>query len=263
MAKIVVSARRSPSGYYLINKLSLFHEVIGVVFERQSFKARLGILRKRKRRLGLMMVADQLLLILYCNLIEARRTRKIIGNIFDHSYYNISFETAILEIENINSQAAKKFILELNPEYVVVNGTSLLTKGSIDEIDKTILNIHVGMTPEYRGSYGGFWALYNGEPDKVGVTIHLIDAGIDTGPILLQSSVSVKNDDTIKTVVYKQQKVGVDLVIQCINGLQQGIITAFRKSYSCSKLYYSPGLTHYLRLKKRIDKEKIRLTKSD
>ena len=59
------------------------------------------------------------------------------------------------------------FLLGLTPDYVIVNGTSLLSRESIDTINRRVINIHVGITPEYRGAHGGFWALYNGELKKV------------------------------------------------------------------------------------------------
>jgi methionyl-tRNA formyltransferase len=180
-------------------------------------------------------------------------------DIFKQPFEYLNVKTAILETGDVNSEAMTSFVSKLNPEFVIVSGTSLLSKDTIKAINRRILNIHVGITPEYRGAHGGFWALYNNEANKVGVTVHLIDTGIDTGPILAQSSVAVNRDDTLKTIVNRQQKVGVDLVIQSIKELQEGSMPSFQNRHSPSKLFYSPGLTHYLRLKRRIRKGEVKV----
>ena len=52
-----------------------------------------------------------------------------------------------------------------------------------------------GLSPEYRGADCTFWALYNGEPEKVGCTLHWIDTGIDTGGLIAHISPKIEPDD--------------------------------------------------------------------
>ena len=79
----------------------------------------------------------------------------------------------------------------LDPDVIAVFGTSLI-KGPLLELGRRgIVNLHGGLSPEYRGADCTFWALYNGEPEKVGCTIHFIDAGIDTGKLIAHVSPDV------------------------------------------------------------------------
>ena len=73
----------------------------------------------------------------------------------------------------------------LEPDVVLVFGTSLLEPPLIDAFPGRILNIHLGLSPYYRGAGTNFWPLVNGEPELVGATIHFLDAGVDTGPIVV------------------------------------------------------------------------------
>ncbi|WP_279341247.1 formyltransferase family protein [Geothrix mesophila] len=50
-----------------------------------------------------------------------------------------------------------------------------------------VMNLHSGITPKCRGQVGGYWALVNGDPDHAGVTVHLVDAGVDTGDVICQA----------------------------------------------------------------------------
>lgn len=72
----------------------------------------------------------------------------------------------------------------LDPQVVLVFGTGLLKPPLIDSFPGRILNIHLGLSPYYRGAGTNFWPLVNGEPEYCGATIHFLDAGVDTGPII-------------------------------------------------------------------------------
>jgi methionyl-tRNA formyltransferase len=94
--------------------------------------------------------------------------------------------TGATDLDSVNSDGAREHLRRLNPELVVVSGTRLLsTSGSIPA---PFLSIHMGISPGFRGAHGAYWALTNGRPDLAGTTIQLIDAGIDTGPVLKQGT---------------------------------------------------------------------------
>jgi folate-dependent phosphoribosylglycinamide formyltransferase PurN len=59
-----------------------------------------------------------------------------------------------------------------------------------------VLNRHLSMLPAYRGAWPVFWQFVNEEP-RLGLTIHLVDEGIDTGPVLAQAAIERRPDDTV------------------------------------------------------------------
>ena len=73
---------------------------------------------------------------------------------------------------------------QARPDVVLVFGTGLLKQPLIDAFAGNIINIHLGLSPYYRGAGTNFWPLVNGEPEYCGATIHFLDAGVDTGPII-------------------------------------------------------------------------------
>jgi methionyl-tRNA formyltransferase len=72
----------------------------------------------------------------------------------------------------------------IDPAVVLVFGTGLLKQPLIDRFPGRIINIHLGLSPYYRGAGTNFWPLVNGEPEYCGATIHFLDAGVDSGPII-------------------------------------------------------------------------------
>ncbi|NOI82330.1 hypothetical protein F0237_16805 [Vibrio tubiashii] len=91
-----------------------------------------------------------------------------------------------------------KEAVALEPEFIfMMSYAPLIPQEMIEKVK--FINVHGALLPRYRGMHGGTWALINGE-EKAGYTIHLVDKGIDSGPIYFQSSVDVGISDTIVTV---------------------------------------------------------------
>lgn len=76
----------------------------------------------------------------------------------------------------------------LQSDVYVVFGSSFI-KGELCDflVSNIALNIHMGISPYYRGSSCNFWALYDGRADMVGATIHRLSAGLDSGPMLFHT----------------------------------------------------------------------------
>ena len=81
------------------------------------------------------------------------------------------------------------------PDVVLVFGTGILREPFLSAFEGRILNIHLGLSPYYRGAGTNFWPLVNREPEYVGATIHYLDAGIDTGPILAHARPPIDRAD--------------------------------------------------------------------
>lgn len=95
----------------------------------------------------------------------------------------------------INTTTEIDRMTALSPDVVLVFGTGLLRAEIIDRFAGCILNLHLGLSPYYRGAGTNFWPLVNREPECVGATIHYLDAGIDTGPIIAHVRPAWRVDD--------------------------------------------------------------------
>lgn len=76
----------------------------------------------------------------------------------------------------------------VDADLIVVFGASYIKGELCDQlVEQKAINIHMGISPQYRGSSTNFWALYDNRPDMVGATIHLLSSGLDSGPILFHA----------------------------------------------------------------------------
>lgn len=253
--KIVILTTKLPEDIWLINNMADICSIEGIVLPSGKRYREYGlayVLKKRMRRLGILTLANQALLILYRKVVESRRDKQAAKEIFSGkpSQYIENRDIDILEVEDINSEEVRDFILSKSPQLVVVSGAPLLKTRILKAAEGRIINLHPGLAPQYRGRYGSFWPIYNKEPELVGVTVHFIDKGIDTGAILLQQQVDYDPGDTLKIITYKQHAVGMTLLVRCLSEYDKLASQAYHKTDCPNNNYLAPGLTHYLKARR-------------
>jgi folate-dependent phosphoribosylglycinamide formyltransferase PurN len=260
--RVVIITTKLPEDIWLINKLADVCQIEGIVFPsgtRYREYDVIHVLKKRLRWNNLITLVNQALLIIYRLILENRRDKRAIREIFSDkpTDYIEKKDIDIFEVEDVNSEAVKKYILSKSPQLVVVSAAPLLKKRIIEAAKGNMINLHPGFAPQYRGRYGAYWPIYNKEPELVGVTIHYIDSGIDTGAILLQQQIEFNPDDTLKMVNYKQHNTGVNLLIQCLKDYERLASQAYHKNDCPSNNYLAPGLTHYLKARRWLKRRTI------
>lgn len=164
--------------------LSSFSELVGIVIVRENSLQIRQRVRRQIKRTGILRFLDVLAFRIYYRYFLARNDQKWEAQSLlrlRRAYPNLS-QVPQLTTDNPNSVAAECFIQTLAPDLMIARSKSLLKEKifSIPSIGTFVM--HPGICPEYRNSHGCFWALANGDLDKVGMTLLRIDAGIDTGP---------------------------------------------------------------------------------
>lgn len=101
-----------------------------------------------------------------------------------------------------------------------VNYRYILTREIYKAARLGAINIHGSLLPAYRGRTPNTWAIINGETET-GVTVHVIDDGIDTGPILCQSTIPITLHDTGHSLSLKLTSVYPQLVREAIRKIQE------------------------------------------
>lgn len=97
-------------------------------------------------------------------------------------------EVPVLEVETggSNSQACYEWVLERDPDVLLLYGTSIIRDPLASRFEDRMINLHLGLSPYFRGAGTNFWPLVEGLPELVGATVHLATDDVDAGPILTQ-----------------------------------------------------------------------------
>jgi methionyl-tRNA formyltransferase len=111
-------------------------------------------------------------------------------------------------------------LFALRPDAIIVVGYGrIIPQWMLDLPPLGNINLHASLLPRYRGAAPIQWAIARGE-SVTGVTTMRIDAGLDTGDILLQREVPIAVDDTAETLAPRLAAIGAALTVETLHGLQ-------------------------------------------
>lgn len=135
-----------------------------------------------------------------------------------------------------NNQEFRAQITSLKPDAIIVVGYGrLIPQWMLDLPLLGNLNLHASLLPKYRGAAPVQWAIANGDT-VTGVTIMRLDAGLDTGDILLQREFPVAPNDTAETLAPRLASIGADLMAETLRGLQAGSISPRKQDDTAATL---------------------------
>src|SRR6202166_3884780 len=123
-----------------------------------------------------------------------------------------------------NNAEFRSQLAAIAPDAIIVVGYGrIIPQWMIDLPRLGNLNLHASFLPEYRGAAPIQWAIANGE-STTGVTTMRIDAGLDTGAILLQSEIPIAIEDTSEILGPMLESIGAELMVETLRGLHSGTI---------------------------------------
>src|SRR3984893_7854031 len=123
-----------------------------------------------------------------------------------------------------NNDEFRAQLTSLKPDAIVVVGYGrIIPQWMIDLPRLGNINLHASLLPKYRGAAPVQWAIARGET-VTGVTTMRIDAGLDTGAMLLQQKLSIGPDETAETLWPALAHIGAELMVATLRGLQAGTL---------------------------------------
>lgn len=142
-------------------------------------------------------------------------------------------------VDNVNAKLAIDFVLKHQPEMMCVNGTNLLREPMLalgESVKFGIINLHTGLSPYARGGNCNLYCLLEGKPELMGVTIHYIDSGIDSGDIICTLRPPIEAVDTYEFIESKVFIHGIDAFIAAIPFVIEGKASRV-KQWQAGKLF--------------------------
>jgi methionyl-tRNA formyltransferase len=146
----------------------------------------------------------------------------------------------VYQPEKIKSDSAYDFFKRVAPDVVVIIAYGQIIPARLIAIPPLgWINLHASLLPKYRGAAPIAWAVVNGE-STTGLTTMQIDAGMDTGPILLQQELTIGAEETAPELALRMTQAGAPLVIDSLIGLARRQISG--RSQDSSLATYAPRL---------------------
>ena len=130
----------------------------------------------------------------------------------------------VCQPETIKSESVQEFLRTLNPDAVVIIAYGQIIPARLLQIPRLgWINLHASLLPRYRGAAPIQWAIANGET-LTGLTTMQIDAGMDSGPTLLQAEVEIGPHETAPELAERLSGIGAELMTKTLRQLERGEI---------------------------------------
>jgi methionyl-tRNA formyltransferase len=131
----------------------------------------------------------------------------------------------VYQPESMKSDSALAFFKRIAPDAVVIIAYGQIIPQRLIDVPRLgWINLHASLLPKYRGAAPINWAIVNGET-STGLTTMQIDAGMDTGPILLQRTMDIGADETAPELAQRMAEAGAPLIAETLRKLDRGEIT--------------------------------------
>jgi methionyl-tRNA formyltransferase len=138
----------------------------------------------------------------------------------------------VYQPEKIKSEESYEYFKRLAPDAVVIIAYGQIISQRLIDIPRLgWINLHASLLPKYRGAAPINWAILNGET-RTGLTTMLIDAGLDTGPTLLNHDAGIGTDITAPQLTFLLSEWGAPLVVETLQGLDRAGITPVPQDHS-------------------------------
>ena len=242
--KIVMLVSNGASSKIVYHALKNNFNIVNIIVEESVSKKKL--IKNRIKRLGYMKVFGQVLFILFNKVFYYYSQSRIMEIKHAHALNDGEIvDPGKINIESINDDEVITILQNIQPDAVVVNGTRIISKRVIESIKAPFLNTHAGITPAYRGVHGGYWALVQDDMAHCGVTIHIVDSGIDTGNIVYQDTIEICKQDSFNTYHLLQLAKAIPLLKQALMDIGNDALK-IKTADLPSKLWYHPTLLVYI-----------------
>lgn len=161
-------------------------DLAGIVTISEPKGSRWKRLRREAGRVGVARLADVLAFQLYYRLTSARHDaawKAQLQKTLDGALPPLAADVPRCHTPSPNSPEAQAFIARCAPDLMLALCKHILRERVFALARSGTFVLHPGICPEYRNAHGCFWALANGDVERVGLTLLRIDRGVDTGPV--------------------------------------------------------------------------------
>lgn len=228
----------------MINALKPHFPHLHVVQEEYESKG--ALLKRRAKYVGWVGAIGQLLTMI-CSRLGKRFANRRISEIVRTFALETRIDPAIprLHVHSLNDPETVAEIDHIKPDVILTISCRLLARRTLAAIQCPIVNFHAGINPAYRGQMGAYWALVERDEQNFGATLHLVDAGTDTGATLAEIRTQPTAADSIATYPLLLTAVGTSETREVLKAVIEGKASP-QKPEGVSALRFPPPIWTYL-----------------
>lgn len=243
--RVVVVTQGGPNPEILVNALK--HQFADLVVIEEQPESKKQMLLQKARRFGWPTAIGQIATMAVSKFgkrFTTSRAEEIVRQYRVDTNRDASLQRH--NVDNANSEQFLRLVAELKPAVLFLVSCRILKPATLAAVPSPVLNFHAGINPAYRGQQGGYWARVMKDDANFGATVHLVDAGVDTGDVLHQVRVSPSKRDTMHTYPLLITAAGADSVVLALQEALSGKLKPQKIENSPSRQWYHPTVWTWL-----------------
>jgi len=239
METVAVLIQPGPNPEIVVNAVKAAFANIVVIEEQPESKAL--FIRRRAKKLGWLQALGQLATMTVSKF-GKRFTKIRAAEILEEFGASPDIDSQIrrVAVPSANSPEFLKTLDELRPSALLLVSTRMLKAQTLAAIACPVINFHAGINPHYRGLQGGYWSRVMSDEENFGATVHLVDAGVDTGGVLYQHRLKPSRRDTMHTYPLLQTAASTGIVVKALGDAVSGNLKPLKIAAPSRQWYHPP-----------------------
>ena len=224
---VMVLTAGGPNPAIVINALAGPFPNLQVVIEQPEGKW--AITRRRAARLGWAMALGQLATMIAARLLRPLARRRIAAILAPAGLSPVmSPSVPVHHVASINDDRTLALVTQFKPSAILLVSTRLMSAATLAAMPCPVINLHAGINPQYRGQMGGYWSLVEEDAANFGATLHLVDAGTDTGGTLYEVRTLPDLGDFIATYPLLLTVTAIDITLRSVQDAVEGKLQPYQ-----------------------------------
>ncbi len=146
--------------------------------------------------------------------------------------------TKILYCNTLNDQIVEDTLKMYDDKLVVFTGGGIIRKNILDVAGDGVINCHMGILPRYKGMDLPEWCILENKTEELGITLHFMDTGIDTGYILRKVKIPLKGYTCIKSLRNSFEPIMVKSMVDVVDDYLNGRIKPLKQESENRRQYF-------------------------
>jgi len=256
--KTVFLTNNSCSAQYIANRLNQKGLLDAIIIEETSAKRIIKILREVKS-ISWQRIPEKFLDLCTIWIYSKLANRYIEKHLLKPNNIKVfPKEITSHKVKNASGLQCLSILNSLEPELIIVFGTSILKPEVLSIAKRYTLNIHGGIVPKYRNVHSDFWAISKNDLNNIGTSIIHLDPGVDTGDIAIQEILKVNSNDTMFSIKKKNIELSLKLITQAIEMVKLENLPKIKQNQLSGSFYKTPSFLDFFHLfKSKYKKQKF------
>jgi hypothetical protein len=235
---LVVITGDEPEHHYVANRVLAEFDVAAIIVDRGRPQSRVDRIQYLLEKYSASEMLSRVLLRVSATLFRDERNRRHdLLRVLGPEASAFARPDLVSYVDGINTDAGRGAVFRAAPDVLLIYGTGIVGRRVLSMPSRVALNLHTGMSPQYRGADCAFWPLHNHEFRLIGATVHECTAQVDGGEIYGRERARVRPGDGQFAVFARCVEVGAELVVMTLHEAPGGRLTGVEQDPSVGREY--------------------------